>query len=173
MLDIDVESAVDDRLAAIAACPIDAYEYDPTGTTCSGGSAPGTRALSLVLRQEFGDRPAEIYNCRPVRGGTSLSLHGEGRAVDFFVDAGRDTELALGNRIVQWLLVADAAGNAHANARRLGVQEIIWNHQIWTSGRRRDEGMRAYTGPDPHTTHLHIGQNRSGASMRTSYWTGC
>jgi hypothetical protein len=108
-----------------------------------------------------------------VRGGTTLSLHGEGRAVDYYVDASVPDELALGNRIVQWLLASDAGGNPHCTARRLGVQEIIWNHEIWTAGPRRNEGMRPYSGVDPHTTHLHIGQNRLGAAMGTTYWVGC
>jgi subtilisin family serine protease len=173
LIEIATESAVDDRLGAIANCAIDAYVYDPTGTVCSGGPAAGTLALRRILREQFGQRHAEIYNCRPVRGGTSLSLHGEGRAVDLYVNAAQEDELALGNRIVQWLVAGDAAGNSHANARRLGVQEIIWNHQIWTAGRRRGEGMRPYSGVDPHTTHLHIGQNRLGSTMGTSYWIGC
>jgi subtilisin family serine protease len=173
LIEITTETAVDDRLATIANCPIDAYAYDPTGTVCSGGPAAGTLALRRILREQFGQRHTEIYNCRPVRGGTSLSLHAEGRAVDFYVNAAQEDELALGNRIVQWLLASDAAGNPHANARRLGVQELIWNHQMWTAGRRSDEGMRPYSGVDPHTTHLHIGQNRLGSTMGTTYWIGC
>jgi subtilisin family serine protease len=169
----DSETAVDDRLAALANCAVDPYSYDQTGTACSGGPAAGTAALRRLLRDQFGPRAAEIYNCRPVRGGTTLSLHGEGRAVDYYVDASVPDELALGNRIVQWLLASDAGGNPHCTARRLGVQEIIWNHEIWTAGPRRNEGMRPYSGVDPHTTHLHIGQNRLGAAMGTTYWVGC
>ena len=133
----------------------------------------GTSALRRLLREQFGERRAGIFNCRPVRGGSRLSLHGEGRAVDYYLDARDSAELAIGDRLVQWLLEPDAAGNAHARARRLGVQEVIWNGRIWSAGRRRDEGLRPYTGRDPHTDHVHIGQHRIGAAMRTTFWAGC
>lgn len=51
----------------------------------------------------------------------------------------------------------------------MGIQEIIWNHRIWTSYHHA-EGFRAYTGPNPHTEHMHIGLNRAGAAKRTSFY---
>jgi hypothetical protein len=163
----------EDPLLRVQSCPVDAYAYERTGSVCSDGPQPGTRALRKLLRERFGERLAEIYNCRPIRGGTSLSLHAEGRAVDYYLNAHDPDELALGDRIVQWLLGSDDRDNSHAVARRLGVQEVIWNHRIWTSGRRRDEGMRPYGGVDPHTNHVHVGQHRLGAAMQTTYWVGC
>lgn len=77
------------------------YQYDPAGTKCSGKCQPGTTILSQTMQRlvpELGS--LGCYNCRPTRGGGSLSLHGEGRAWDcaasgallikagqFFVDA--------------------------------------------------------------------------------------
>jgi hypothetical protein len=53
--------------------------------------------------------------------------------------------------------------------RAMGIQELIWNRRIWTSS-QPGAGWRAYTGPNPHTDHIHIGMNREGASRQTSYW---
>jgi subtilisin family serine protease len=162
-----------DRFGALGSCTVDPYRYDPTGQVCADGPAPGTSALRRLLREQFGERRAGIFNCRPVRGGSRLSLHGEGRAVDYYLDAHDPSELQIGNRLVQWLLEDDAAGNPHVRARRLGVQEIIWNGQIWTTAGHQNEGLRAFSGRDPHTDHVHVGQHRLGAAMRTSFWTGC
>jgi hypothetical protein len=51
----------------------------------------------------------------------------------------------------------------------MGIQELIWNRRIWTATYHA-QGWRTYTGPDPHTDHIHIGLNRAGASKRTSFW---
>lgn len=77
------------------------FQYNPAGSKCSGKAQPGVRILRDTMDDlvpELGD--LGIYNCRPTRGGGSLSLHGEGRAWDcaasgallikagqFFVDA--------------------------------------------------------------------------------------
>jgi len=160
---------VDDIPAGALAAPIEGYRYDQTGTTCSGGPTPGATALKDELARRFAGR-GEIYNCRPVRGGQRLSLHGEGRAVDWYRNAADAAQAAEAQRIIDWLLGTDAEDNAHAVARRMGIQEIIWNRRIWSAGRHA-EGWRDYGGTNPHTDHLHIGLNRAGAAKQTSYWT--
>jgi hypothetical protein len=148
---------------------IEDLRYDRTGTACARGPSEGARALLAELRARFQGRSGGIFNCRPVRGGSRLSLHGEGRAVDWMLNAGDPAQAAEAQRIVDWLLGPDAQGNAHALARRMGIQEIIWNRQIWSAGRAA-QGWRPYGGVNPHTDHLHIGLNRAGAAMETSYW---
>lgn len=148
---------------------IEGYRYDQTGTACSGGPTPGATALKEELARRYAGR-GEIYNCRPVRGGSRLSLHGEGRAVDWYRNANDPAQAAEAQRIIDWLLGTDAQGNAHAVARRMGIQEIIWNRRIWSAGRHA-EGWRDYTRSNPHTDHLHIGLNRAGAAKQTSFWT--
>ncbi|HEX8074239.1 MAG TPA: N-acetylmuramoyl-L-alanine amidase [Thermoleophilaceae bacterium] len=150
--------------------PIDPYRYDVTGTSCARGPQPGTIRLRDEFRRRYSGRSMGIFNCRPVRGGTTLSLHGEGRALDWGLNANDPTELAAANAIVAELLATDADGNPHALARRMGVQEIIWNRQIWTAGSRAAQGMRPYGGVNPHTDHIHVGQNHDGAQGRTSFW---
>lgn len=48
------------------------------------------------------------------------------------------------------------AAYAKANAKRLGIQYIIWNTKIWNI-QRDSEGWRPYRGTtNPHKDHIHI-----------------
>ena len=82
--------------------------------------------------------------------------------------------------LIDLLLATDRAGNEHALARRMGIQEIIWDCRSWWSG---SEGMDRYSlcfdrkgrrvkvdDTSAHRDHVHIGLNRAGARMRTSFW---
>ena len=54
-------------------------------TNCTGGPSSGAAALLAwcqANRQPPG-RSLGIYNCRSVRGSSTTSLHGEGRALDW------------------------------------------------------------------------------------------
>ena len=60
----------------------------------------------------------------------------------------------------------------------MGIQEIIWNCRIWTSG-RPDDGLVQYppcaTSTDRtarHENHVHVGLNHDGAEQRSFFWTG-
>ena len=55
------------------------------------------------------------------------------------------------------------AGNALLpNAlRRPGVQYIIWNNKMWYP----DGSTKPYSGPSPHTDHLHVRQKANGGSI--------
>ena len=116
---------------------------DPVGQTCSGGPTPGARALAAELKRSYGSRQ-EIYNCRTMAGRPKLSLHGEGRAVDHYVRG------AAGTAIFDDLI---------ATACQRGIQEVIFNRQIWTKA----GGVQPYTGVHPHDDHVHVGLNRCGA----------
>jgi N-acetylmuramoyl-L-alanine amidase len=157
-------------LAGGLTVPIDPYRYDTTGTACARGPQPGTIRLRDEFRRRYAGRSMGIFNCRNVVGGTRLSLHGEGRALDWGLNASDPAECAAADAIVAELLATDAAGNTHALARRMGIQEIIWNRQIWSAGRAA-QGLRPYGGTNPHTDHIHVGQNHDGAQARTSFWT--
>lgn len=126
--------------------------------SCSGGAQPGTKIMADFIMQKFGTRNLGIYNCRSVRGGTSLSLHGEGRAFDAGLLVSNPAEKQRGDELFLWAI---------QNAVNFGFQEVIWNRQIWTPAR----GIRAYTGTNPHTDHVHLGQNRAGAAGTTPFYT--
>lgn len=126
-------------------------------TRCTGGPQPG--ALALVARWTRDTRLPNygIYNCRAVRGGTTRSLHSEGRAADLAANAHDPQQRAVMERFVAWLI-------AHAN--ELGVQYIIWNRRSWHCSK----GWRPYTGVSPHTDHAHVELRWSGAKHPSLMW---
>jgi hypothetical protein len=91
--------------------------------------------------------------------------------VDWTRNAALPDQKAQADDFIAWLLATDAYGNAHANARRLGVSYIIWNTQMF---RLYDvaRGWQPYTGSSPHTDHVHISFTWAGAWARTSFFTG-
>jgi len=117
--------------------------YDRATGPCSGGPTRGAINLKNYLLRNYGSRQ-EIYNCRTVRGGSSWSLHAEGRAVDHYVSGTAGTEIF--NH-----LISIACQN--------GIQEVIYNRKIWTSG----ANVHNYNGVNPHTDHVHVGLNKCGA----------
>jgi hypothetical protein len=105
------------------------------------------------------------------------SLHDEGRAVDFQLSVHNKGDRRAANQIRHFFLNRDSNGVKYAMARRFGIQELIWNCHIWTSG-RASEGWRPYsrcpTSDDnaAHRNHFHLGQSWPGARMKTSAYTG-
>lgn len=123
---------------------------------CSGRPQPGALELLRWLEQRWPvGWSGGIYNCRPVRGQKSMSIHAEGRAVDFMLPVNGGKAHPLGDEIVA------ALGES---GDRLGVQAVIWNRRIWS---RRSPNGRAYRGVNPHIDHLHIELNRRGAAALT------
>ena len=126
-------------------------------TRCTHQEAIGTRALlNAMLRKYPGSTSFGIESCRNARGGSSLSLHAEGRAADW-----HPATKAQGDEAFR-LLVDNAWG--------IGAQEIIWWEQIWSLA-RQSEGVRPYEpgpGGSPHHDHIHIGQVPRAASEMTA-----
>lgn len=141
------------------------------GSQCSGGFKAGTSQVATYLDVHFDATAVQGYNCRAVVGGTSYSLHALGRAADLFFNVNDPAQKGRADWLVFALVLPDDAGNANAIARRMGVQEIIWNRKIWTSSRAA-EGFRPYTGSNPHTDHVHIGLTNAGANGQTTFFTG-
>lgn len=124
---------------------------------CTSGPRPGAVALMKhLLAKHPKGKSLGIYNCRSVRGGSTTSTHGEGRALDigFPMKNGRGT--AAGYALVKQV------GN-HGAA--LGVQAIIYDRKIWSA---KSPGGRAYTGAAPHYDHVHIELTRSAATNLTA-----
>jgi hypothetical protein len=78
------------------------------------------------------------YGWRAV-GSVPGSLHPHGRAADLMISSFQQ-----GDEIADYLV---------KNAATFNAQEIIWNRRIWTPSK----GWHPYTGPSPHTDHVHIG----------------
>lgn len=120
---------------------------EPAFMPCATKPMPGTKNLQTAIMQspeypeamDFG-----ILNCRPVRGGTSLSKHGKGRAGDtgFPLLPGRVAH-PRGYQLVAVL---------RANAWELGLETIIWNRTLYSA--RWPQG-RYYDGVADHKDHVH------------------
>lgn len=112
--------------------------------SCTGGPRPGVKgAMSWFLGayREEGGTNLGIYNCRPVRGGKTSSIHSEGRAGDWGTPVVNDWS---------WDLVE----LLRMHSAELGIQCIIHRRRIWSSSGGPD--WRPYTGVAAHFDHGHI-----------------
>ena len=66
------------------------------------------------------------------------SAHYDGRAVDVFFRPVDDANLRRGWAVAQYLV---------ANAGRLGIDHVIFDDRIWSSGLRSEQGWRDYDAP--------------------------
>jgi hypothetical protein len=165
-----------DRLAAQ---PLDAAGHD-YARRCVGRPQRGTRLLEDWLAEHWAGESWGIVRCERFRGGSVWSLHSEGRALDWRLDARDPAERAAADRLVRLLLAPDRRGHPAALARRMGVQEIIWDCRSWWSGA---PGLGRYSAcydaagrprridrTTAHRDHVHLGLNWRGARGRTSFW---
>jgi hypothetical protein len=159
--------------------PIDDYQYDHA-KDCRKNPTPGANALAAWLGKNAGGSFWGIMRCERWGKGRA-SLHAEGRAIDWHLNVHNGADRREAQRLINLLLAPDRAGNMHALARRMGVQEIIWNCTSWYSG---SEGMRPYStcydskgrkkkidDTTAHRDHIHFGLNWPGAKMRTTFWS--
>jgi hypothetical protein len=165
--------------AALAALPIDDYAYDKA-RTCRKHPTPGALAMVNWLERNAKGTFWGIMRCERW-GRNSASLHAEGRAIDWHLDASRPADRREARRLIDLWLATDRAGNEHALARRMGIQEIIWNcHSWWPGSERMGRYSVCYTASgkrrrhvsytEAHKDHIHIGLNWAGARKRTSFW---
>lgn len=152
--------------------PIEGDSYDHA-RKCKPRSTPGIRLLTKWIDRHFRGESWGVYRCQKLSKSTK-SLHSEGRALDWRLDAGRKRERRAANFLIERLLATDENGNERALARRMGVQEIIFNCRSWFSGL---DGMGRYSACNgrvdrttAHRDHVHIGLNKRGAAGRTSFW---
>lgn len=132
------------------------YEY---ARGCTGGSKPGAVALmSWINRNYPKSKNWGIYSCRMIPGSSSMSIHGEGRALDVGYDVVGGKGNPDGYRLFSHL---------KAHAVELGIQGIIWDRKISTN--RGDD--RAYSGgpglTEAHVNHLHIEMTNAAARSLT------
>jgi hypothetical protein len=162
----------------LAKMPIDAYRYD-AAKKCLKNPQKGTLALQSWLEKNAGGVSWGIMRCEKW-GKNSASLHAEGRAIDWHLDVHNPQDRAEAKRLIDLFLAPDKAGNIHALARRMGIQELIWNCKGWFSG---DGGLHPYSvcfdskgkpkkvdDTNAHRNHIHIGVNWAGARMQTTFW---
>lgn len=165
-----------DRLLAQ---PIEDYRYDHANR-CTRHPRRGTLALERWLAAHSRGHSWGIMRCEKLSR-RNYSLHSEGRALDWHLDARNAADRRAGRRLIRLLLAPDRYGNPHALARRMGVQEVIWDCRAWWSGAaepgrysvcysRRGKPRRRVDATAAHRDHIHIGLNRMGAARLTSFW---
>jgi hypothetical protein len=166
-----------DRLVSV---PIDGYRYDHA-VGCRKHPQRGTVALQQWLEDNAAGVSWGIMRCEKL-GADNYSLHAEGRALDWHLDAGNASERRAANRLIKLLLATDKAGNEHALARRMGIQEIIFNCESWWSGAGGMEPYSQCYGPKgkklkhpnytlAHKDHIHLGLSWRGARKHTTFWS--
>ena len=135
---------------------------------CSGRPQPGAQALlaywleqAPALAVELGIDPDSvdarslgIYNCRPVRGRSSLSIHACGRAADLGIAVS-----VAGHRVMVEFLSRLAP-----HAKSLGIQLAIFSR---LSGSARYPWPNRYDGTHPHDDHAHVELNEVAAEALT------
>ena len=172
-------SAATNPADALATTAIDPYRYD-RASNCRKTPPPGVVALKTWLQRNAGGSFWGIMRCERW-GKDSASLHAEGRAIDWHLNVHRAADKREASRLIRVLLATDRVGNPHALARRMGIQELIWNCRSWWSG---GDGMRPYSpcydsagkprridDTTAHRDHIHIGMNWPGARKQTTFWT--
>ncbi len=164
---------------ALAALPPDPEQYDPA-THCSPTPRPGMTALVAWLGRTTPGTSWGTFRCE-LWGPGQASLHAEGRAVDWHLDSRDPAQRRAGKRLIALLLATDSAGTPHALARRMGVEELIWDCSYWGAGSEDFGPYRPCFGKDGtrrkrvnptvgHLDHVHIGLSKAGAAKRTSFW---
>lgn len=160
-----------DSLAGLA---IDAESYDPA-RRCTPRPRPGTQALVRWLERHADGVFWGSYRCERWGRG-SASLHAENRAIDW-----HPSSRAAAAALIELLLAPDREGNPHALARRMGVEELIWDCSYWAAGAadfgrygycygRSGKRKRRLNPTAAHNDHVHIGLSKAGAAGRTSFW---
>jgi hypothetical protein len=158
---------------------IEDSRYD-RASRCARRTKPGVVALTQWLDANTRGVFWGSYRCE-TWGKDSASLHAENRAIDWHLDAAVEADRRAADRLFRMLLAPDAAGNLQALARRMGVQELIWDCGYWGAGM---SGFRPYSAcytkrgklrkhvntTIAHRDHIHIGMSKPGAKAKTSFW---
>lgn len=167
-----------DRLAGQ---PLEASQYD-RATRCTRKRRPGVEAFTAWLAENYRGTSWGTYRCEKWGRGQA-SLHAEGRALDWHLDASSRSDRREATRIITLLLAPDAAGDPQALARRMGVQEIIWDCSYWGAWGQserfspyrpcystRGTLRRRVNATVAHRDHIHFGFTKAGAAKWTSFW---
>jgi len=151
--------------------PIDAYppRVLPSGN-CATAPTPGAVEFQRIVRTGAGGTWEGYINCSD-----SSSYHYAGRAFDWGMNAYSAYDAARVNEVLTWLLSSDDRGNPHANARRFGIGEIIWNRQIislWDTTTSKTWRPYDCTAPGRscHTDHVHFSFSPAGGAGTTSFY---
>jgi hypothetical protein len=159
--------------------PIEPSTYD-SATHCDPRVKPGMLMLQQWLEHNVRGTFWGSYRCEKW-GKHSASLHAENRAIDWHLSVHSRADRRAAAGLIALLLAPDSAGNPQALARRMGVEELIWNCRYWAAGMpdfepysvcytKRGKPRRGVDDTTAHRDHVHIGMTKAGALGRTSFW---
>ena len=171
--------ALDNPADRLVDVPIEDARYDPA-THCSAKAKPGMVRFTKWLDRNALGESWGTYRCEKW-GKHEASLHAEGRALDWHLDVTVPAQRREATRLIALLRAPDAAGNEQALARRMGVQEIIWDCGYWSSRMedfipyapcvtKRGKPRKRVDPTVAHRNHVHFGLTKAGAAARTSFW---
>ena len=148
----------------VAAASTQWVDYE-SAVDCSGGAQPGATALAEYLDAAFPDNGGYgIYNCRTIDGTSSLSLHAEGRAIDFMIPTDSSqaygADNGVGDPVADFLM---------ENAEAIGIQSFIWDRTIYY-GDEDAPKHHCVSIEDGHWNHLHIELSWAAARMETAWF---
>ena len=162
----------------LVSLPIDPFQYDHA-SKCRKKPMPGTVDLQRWLERNARGISWGIMRCERW-GKDSASLHAEGRALDWHLDVHNAADRREATRLINLLLAPDTIGNQAALARRMGIQEIIWNCESWWGGEtmgpysacfdKKGKPKKKVDETTAHMNHIHFGMNWRGAKEQTSFW---
>jgi hypothetical protein len=160
--------------------PIEDSTYD-SATHCKNRKQAGITKLAGWLDDNTRGVFWGSYRCEKW-GKHSASLHAENRAIDWHLDAFNKADRRAADKLFRLLLAPDKAGNPQALARRMGVEELIWDCGYWGAGmtefrpysvcyKPNGKKRKRFDRTAAHQDHIHIGMTKAGAKARTSFWT--
>jgi hypothetical protein len=160
--------------------PIEDFVYD-RATKCKNRRNAGITALADWLGQNTRGVFWGSYRCEKWGKG-SASLHAENRAIDWHLDAFNRADRRAADKLFRLLLAPDKLSNPQALARRMGVEELIWDCGYWGSGmtefrpysvcyKPNGKKRKRFDRTAAHQDHIHIGMTKRGAKALTSFWT--
>jgi hypothetical protein len=160
--------------------PIEDSVYDPATHCTPHAKRPGMVALQRWLEANARGISWGTYRCERW-GKKSASLHAEGRALDWHLDRSNAADTREAQRLIRLLLAPDEAGNPQALARRMGLEEIIWDCGYWGAGmpdfrpysvclNKHGKARKHVNVTLAHRDHIHFGLSKAGAMAKTSFW---
>ena len=167
--------------ARLLSVPLEDSYYDGARKCTPKASRPGMLALQRWLEANARGVFWGSYRCEKWSK-CQASLHSENRAIDWHLDVFDRADKRAAEKLIRLLLAPDVAGNTQALARRMGVEELIWDCGYWGAGMtqfekyqpcygKRGKLKRKVNKTIAHRDHVHIGMTRRGAAARTSFWS--
>jgi hypothetical protein len=165
---------------ALVDVPIEDSTYDKA-TKCKNRKNPGIVAMTGWLGANTRGEFWGSYRCEKW-GKDSASLHAENRAIDWHLDAAVKADRKAADKLFRLLLAPDQAGNPQALARRMGVEELIFDCGYWGAGTtdfkpygvcytKKGKPRKKVDKTAAHRDHVHVGMTKAGAKGSTSFWT--